>query len=267
MAIDNKNDYKGMNAGSTVAIAVKDGYCVWVDDLNASVDDVALAIEIGKTSGVGSGWQADLLFTDGTRETVSLKSGEEVKSKEYGQLVDSTNSADYDKSLQKLANNGDKKPFLVSYSKTSGKYKLTMASDDEGYMAGYDMFSDASGSGTDADPYITIKNNRFTKGGVKLIDDNATVLVRYDDGDSFRVITGKTLKGWSDSTKIYNVAVLADESNGTHYAKLAYVNLEDKGSIPGGADTLYAYLFSGPSSMMMTTMTTTNILLGMVLTK
>ncbi|WNX85174.1 S-layer homology domain-containing protein [Agathobaculum sp. NTUH-O15-33] len=231
MAIDNKADFKDMNAGSTVSIVVKDGYCVAVDDLNASVDDVALAIEIGKTSGVGSGWQADLLFTDGTRETVSLKSGDEIKK---GSTQLSTSD------LATLDAKDDSDPFLVSYSKSSGKYKLTIM--DSTNKAGYDTFA----SEVTADGSNTIKNNRFTKGDVKLIDDNATVLVRYDDGDSYRVITGKTMKGWSDSTKIYQADILADKSNGSNYTKLAYVNLGKKSSIPGGADTLYAYLFSGP---------------------
>ncbi|WNX85172.1 S-layer homology domain-containing protein [Agathobaculum sp. NTUH-O15-33] len=226
MAIKNSDDYKDMKAGSTVAIVVKDGYCVAVDDLNASVDDVALAIEIAKTSGVGSGWEADLLFTDGTRETVKLKSDEGLDGKKDTEMK-ATDS-----------------PFLVAYSKSSGKYKLTTMSSTK--TAGYDVFSSATGAGTTADPYVKVKNNRFTKGDVKLIDDNATVMVRYDKGDSYRVITGKALKSWSDSTDIYQVDVLADKSNGSNYTKVAYIDLGKKSSIPGGADTLYAYLFSGP---------------------
>ncbi len=73
----------------------------------------------------------------------------------------------------------------------------------------------------------------------------AIVLVRYDDGDKFTTTTGKDLKSWSDS-KNFESFVLGDKDGGAYYAKLAYINLGDTSSVPGGADTLYAYLFDGP---------------------
>ena len=221
MAIADSDDYDEMKAGSTVAIVVKDGYCVWVDDLNASVDDVALVIEIASTSGVGSGYEADLLFTDGSRETVKLK----------------------DKGLDgaepsNMNSKNDKAPFLATYSKSSGKYELETISNADGKRAGYDRFAEMDN--------INVDNNRFTDGAIRLIDDNATIMVAYDQQDSFRIITGKSLKAWSDKTDLVKVAALADSSNGTYYTKLAYIDLGIKKSVPGGTDTMYAYLFSGP---------------------
>ena len=90
-----------------------------------------------------------------------------------------------------------------------------------------------------------MKNNRLNQNSVKYIDDNATVLVRYDDGDKFTTTTGKAMKGWSDNKK-FESTVLANKDGGTDYAKLIYVNLGKSTSVPGGADTLYAYLFDGP---------------------
>ena len=232
MAIDKKGDkteYDSMSAGSTVAIAVKDGYCVWVDDLNASVDDVALLVELGHTTGVGSKWQADLLFADGKRDTVDLKSGYELKDKTGKQLSETE--------LEARVTGKTNENFLISYSKSGGKYKLTEVADKDGNMAGYDKFADVDD--------INIKSNRFSSGAVTLIDNDATVMVRYDT-DSYRVITGKSLKAWSDKTLLEHVAVLADKTNGSYYTKVAFVDLGDKPSMPGGSDTLYAYLFSGP---------------------
>ena len=103
--------------------------------------------------------------------------------------------------------------------------------------AGYDKFATADDN--------SVKNNRLQVGAVNYIDDNATVIIRYDNGDKYATTTGKDLKGWSD-TKDFDSAVLANTDSGTYYAKVIYVNLGTDSSVPGGADTLYAYLYSGP---------------------
>ena len=220
-------DLKEAEAGDTVAVVVKDGFIVAIDDLNATADDVALLIELGKTSGVGAGYEADLLFADGKREVVKVDDDKDSKGKFESDILNKADS---------LVAKGDSAPFLVSYDKDGSKYEINEISSSN--KAGYDVF----GAKAEND---FVKNNRLNQNSVKYIDDNATVLVRYDDGDKFTTTTGKAMKGWSDNKK-FESTVLANKDGGTDYAKLIYVNLGKSTSVPGGADTLYAYLFDGP---------------------
>ena len=226
-ALNKAADLKEAEAGDTVAVVVKDGFIVAIDDLNATADDVALLIELGKTSGVGAGYEADLLFADGKREVVKVDDDKDSKGKFESDILNKADS---------LVAKGDSAPFLVSYDKDGSKYEINEISSSN--KAGYDVF----GAKAEND---FVKNNRLNQNSVKYIDDNATVLVRYDDGDKFTTTTGKAMKGWSDNKK-FESTVLANKDGGTDYAKLIYVNLGKSTSVPGGADTLYAYLFDGP---------------------
>ena len=244
MAIDRNDntvskDYSKIDAGDTIKVVVKDGYIVSVADLNATPDDVALCIEVGATSGIGSKWEADLLFADGSRQTVTIKD-DEIKGAEA--LKGSVVKADETNIMGALDANDDKKPFLVSYDKSGSKYELTaIGSYKKGEktisnLSGYDKYTVATNDSVD--------NNRLQANATKYIDDNATVIVRYDDGDKYSVITGKTLKGWKN-TNTFDSAVLANQDGGTYYAQLAYINLGTKTSVPGSS-SVYAYLFDGP---------------------
>ena len=239
MAIDADNtvskNYSKIDAGDTIKVVVKDGYIVSVDDLNATPDDVALCIEVGATSGIGSKWEADLLFADGSRQTVTVKDDVIANAKvlyDNGILSDTytTDAA----AMSALDKNDDSKPFLVSYDKSGSKYELTAIGGTK--LSGYDKYTLATGDSVD--------NNRLQANATKYIDDNATVIVRYDDGDKYSVITGKTLKGWKN-TNTFASAVLANQDGGTYYAQLAYINLGTKTSVPGSS-SVYAYLFDGP---------------------
>ena len=231
-ALNKAADLKEAEAGDTVAVVVKDGFIVAIDDLNATADDVALLIELGKTSGVGAGYEADLLFADGKREVVKVDDDKDSKDKFESNILENG-------TVEGILNNKDNKPILVSYDKDGSKYEIDLIKDEDGARAGYDKFAAV----TTVDN--TVDNNRLTKGDIKYIDDNATVLVRYDDGDKFTTTTGKDLKTWKD-TKVFESAVLGNKDGGTIYAKLIYVNLDKSTSVPGGADTLFAYLFDGP---------------------
>ena len=243
MAIDSGNtvskSYSKIDAGDTIKVVVKDGYIVSVADLNATPDDVALCIEVGATSGIGSKWEADLLFADGSRQTVTIKD-DEIKGAEA--LKGSVVKADETNIMGALDANDDKKPFLVSYDKSGSKYELTaIGSYKKGEktisnLSGYDKYTVATNDSVD--------NNRLQANATKYIDDNATVIVRYDNGDKYSVITGKTLKGWKN-TNTFSSAVLANQDGGTYYAQLAYINLGTKTSVPGSS-SVYAYLFDGP---------------------
>ena len=253
MAIDSGNkiskNYSKIDAGDTIKVVVKDGYIVSVDDLNATPDDVALCIEVGKTNGVGSKWEADLLFADGSRQTVTIKD-DEIKGAEAlkGSVVDAT-ASDIMKALDE---NEDNKPFLVSYDKSGSKYELTAIgsyvnekSETVNNLSGYDKYSLSTDMYTASGFQDYVDNNRLNKNTTKYIDDNATVIVRYDNGDKYSVITGKTLKGWKN-TNTFDSAVLANKDGGVYYAQMIYVNLGTKTNVPGSSSSVYAYLFDGP---------------------
>ena len=253
MAIDEGNDvskkYSKIDAGDTIKVVVKDGYIVSVDDLNATPDDVALCIEVGATSGIGAKYEADLLFADGSRQTVTVKDDVIKNSKvlyaKYdtnvtgnGVLTGTAPTENTDKTaMSALDLNNDTKPFLVSYDKSGSKYELTAIGGSK--LSGYDQYTQTT-IGRYADK---VDNNRLQTNTTKYIDDNATVIVRYDDGDKYSVITGKTLKGWKN-TNHFDSAVLANQDGGAYYAQLIYVNL-NKSSVPG-SESVYAYLFDGP---------------------
>ena len=253
MAIDEGNDvskkYSKIDAGDTIKVVVKDGYIVSVDDLNATPDDVALCIEVGATSGIGAKYEADLLFADGSRQTVTVKDDVIKNSKvlyaKYdtnvtgnGVLTGTAPTENTDKTaMSALDLNNDTKPFLVSYDKSGSKYELTAIGGSK--LSGYDQYTQTT-IGQYADK---VDNNRLQTNTTKYIDDNATVIVRYDDGDKYSVITGKTLKGWKN-TNHFDSAVLANQDGGAYYAQLIYVNL-NKSSVPG-SESIYAYLFDGP---------------------
>ena len=254
MAIDEGNDvskkYSKIDAGDTIKVVVKDGYIVSVDDLNATPDDVALCIEVGATSGIGAKYEADLLFADGSRQTVTVKD-DVIKNSPvlYANGVVTKENAQYNtdaQTMKELDEQGDKVPFLVSYDKSGSKYELTAigtCKKDEktiSNLSGYDQYTQTT-IGQYADK---VDNNRLQANATKYIDDNATVIVRYDNGDKYSVITGKTLKGWKN-TNTFDSAVLANQDGGTYYAQLAYINLGTKTSVPGSS-SVYAYLFDGP---------------------
>ena len=253
MAIDEGNDvskkYSKIDAGDTIKVVVKDGYIVSVDDLNATPDDVALCIEVGATSGIGAKYEADLLFADGSRQTVTVKD-DVIKNSPvlYANGVVTKKGAKYNtdaQTMKELDGQGDSVPFLVSYDKSGSKYELTaIGSCKKGKetisnLSGYDQYTQTT-IGQYADK---VDNNRLQANTTKYIDDNATVIVRYDDGDKYSVITGKTLKGWKN-TNHFDSAVLANQDGGAYYAQLIYVNL-NKSSVPG-SESVYAYLFDGP---------------------
>ena len=259
MAIDTDNEvskkYSKIDAGDTIKVVVKDGYIVSVDDLNATPDDVALCIEVGATSGIGAKYEADLLFADGSRQTVTVKD-DVIKNSPvlYANGVVTKKDAKYNtdaQTMKELDEQGDSVPFLVSYDKSGSKYELTAigtytTKNDKqedvvvGNLSGYDKYTQTT-IGQYADK---VDNNRLQANATKYIDDNATVIVRYDDGDKYSVITGKTLKGWKN-TNTFDSAVLANQDGGTYYAQLAYINLGTKTSVPGSS-SVYAYLFDGP---------------------
>ena len=222
MAGVTNSDAADLTLNATVSIVVKGDYCLLVDDADAGSKDLALLTEIYKE---GNKYKATLLKADGSEETVTLKKSQAIDGEA---ISDGDVFASDEEGVQ-----------LVTYTKSSGEYKLkTLSSDEDGYKAGYDVVTPSVDDNN-------VENNKLTSGDVKAINEDATVFVRYKD-DSFKVITGKTLRGWNKNTTFTSVA-LADNSNGVPYAKVVFADLGGD-NIKGGSDVNYGYVFEATQS-------------------
>ena len=210
-AMGTKNEEIGLN--DTVAVVVKGDYIVYVDDADAASSDVALVIEVAETAGVGSKWEADMLFADGTRKTVELKD-----TYKGGEVAD---------------------PFLATYKSSNNKYELTTITNDE--TGSYDDYFAVTGKTNCVD------NNKMVSGDIKYIDSNAVVFVKYTSGSDtkYRVATGSEMRDWNKNSKFASQA-LSKESNGYQYAKVVFADME--AGLPGGSGVTYAYIFGSEST-------------------
>ena len=224
MAKTGSNSYYGnkeIKLNDTAAVVVKDGYIVYVDDNKASTSDIALVIEVAQTSGVGSKWQADMLFADGSRKTVELN--------------DNPGAGFWTPAVSAEAN-----AFLASYEISNGKYKLTTIS-KQAVPSGYDAYDAVTTKSN------TVDSNKMTSGDVKYISTDAVVYVRYKSGSDtkYRVTTGTDMRNWSKNSKFASQA-LAKESNGYNYAQVVFANMD--AGLPGGSGVTYAYIFGSSST-------------------
>lgn len=220
MAMDkasSNNSYYGnleISLKDTVAVVVKDGFIVYIDDNKAVADDIALVIEVGSSTGLGSKYLADVMFPDGTRQEV------EIKTLSYG------GTANYSNSITD--------PFLASYTKVSGKYELTQVNASD--TAGYDQYDEV----TDGTNYVD--SSKMVYGNIKYISESATVFTKYYSGDEYKfaVKTGANMRDWSKNASFSSYA-LSNASNGIQYANVVFADL-GKSSLPGGANVTYGYI-------------------------
>ena len=201
-----------------VAVVVKNGYVVYVDDNDAGSKDVALLVKaVQKTSANDDDIEGRLIFADGSDKTVTIK--------------DTKMFANINQYLEN--------PVLVSYKKSGDKYELTKV---EGAISGYDDYK------TDAKRVKSDKlqkqdgSNKWVAADITYINNDATVFVRYTSGSDtkYSVITGSALKNWSDSKVFTSAQVLSKKSNGMQYAKTMYVDLGSS-SMSGGKDMTYGF--------------------------
>ena len=205
-----------------VAVVVKDGYVVYVDDNKAGSKDVALLVKaVTKTSANDDDIEGRLIFADGSDKTVTIKN-----TKMFASLTEYTGT-----------------PVLVSYKKSGDKYELTKVT---AKIDGYDEYDTSA---------VKVKDNKLVKANgaaadkIPYIDNTATVFVKYQSGTDtkYTVITGSALKNWSDS-KTFTSQVLSKKTNGMHYAKTMYVNLADQ-NMSGGKDITYGYVLEASRSV------------------
>ena len=222
-----KVDYVGnkkIELKNEVAVVVKNGYVVYVDDNTAGSKDVALLVKaVQKTSANDDDIEGRLIFADGSDKTVTIKD-----TKMFASITEYTGT-----------------PVLVSYKKSGDKYELTKVT---AKIDGYDDYA------TDAQ---RVKSDKLQKKNgetweaakITYINNDATVFVKYKSGDDtkYTVITGKTLKNWSDS-KTFTSQVLSKKTNGMQYAKTMYVDLADQ-NMSGGKDITYGYVLESSRSI------------------
>ena len=208
-----------------VAVVVKDGYVVYVDDNKAGSKDVALLVKaVTKTSANDDDIEGRLIFADGSDKTVTIKN-----TKMFASLTEYTGT-----------------PVLVSYKKSGEKYELTKVT---AKIDGYDDYADDA-QRVKSDKLQKQNGTTWEAAKITYINNDATVFVKYKSGDDtkYTVITGKALKNWSDSKVFTSAQVLSKKSNGMQYAKTMYVNLADQ-NMSGGKDITYGYVLESSRSI------------------
>ena len=218
----NYNNTAKYTAGSKVSDAViVNDYIFLVDSTGAvNADDYALVV--GYSNGINSvnGEQAKLLFSDGKKEVVDVKTiGEGILTS--GVLTD---------------------PVLVTYTKnSSNEYTMTKANVSNAKEAGFDKISVKS------DYTFSSGSKDVSSGKIKYIQgdviaDDAIIFVHDTDGD--KVISGAQLKRLAP-TSITVKTAYADEnsSNGYDTVKLAYIT---SGSKVKSGDSKYGYVVAKP---------------------
>ena len=228
---------ESVRSGDKVKLAVYDG-CFYDVDKNAvaSNEDILFVKEAGKiSSGINSGVEASVLFTDGTEKTITVskvvdptnddneKNATEsallytTKVQNKKTVIDTNNTTAYRTGTDGKVYVGA----LYTYEIDGSKYKLTPITDKN--MANYDAQGDGTWDGDD---------DQFAG---KRVDDNAVIFVAKNmpasatgsiTGADAKIVTGKTLKSWKD----YGVygQFIAMKSNGINSVMVgALINTAD----------------------------------------
>ena len=191
-------------------------------DINAatSVEDMLVVYAAGKrTGGVATGVEAKVIFSDGTKQTININKmvATTDSSKEYDiatiKVADASEQNQYSNAVY-WGTNGAHLAVgaLYTYEKDGNDYNLTPVAGTND--AGFDDVNAITAPARPATTVYVKNNDRSTLAGAR-IDDTATIFVveklnsaNYADADA-KVITGKSLSGWS------NWGVLAQTATNT----------------------------------------------------
>lgn len=198
---------------ASVKLVVVNGYVYVKDTISGSASDVALVVEIGDNNTVGSSnLQARMIFADGTDKVVSIEkkdgNGDAIvyKSKE---IVDK----------------------LATYDVSKDVYTLTFVEDKaDAVAAGFDDYSEGA-DGVSVDGSIRTATRTY-------FNSDASVFVKYDT-DSYKVITGTAVSNWKATATKGTKAIITKDNN-SNYTPVAFVDINNKSSVPGGSSTTYA---------------------------
>ena len=213
-------------SGATVKLVLVNGFVKLVDTVTAGTADMAMVIETGSASGLGSSKVADLMFADGTRKTVELNDDSE-----YGY-------------------NGIKvtlgAPKMATYEVSKGKYTLKKVGSADADRNGYDVYATNDDAVTkltvdgNIKGQVTVENGKAAdkKTNQKLyFKSDAVVFVKYKT-DDYKVVTGKDVSNWS-KTDIAYIEALGENTSGNYYVQVGVITMNTK--IPGASNSNYAY--------------------------
>ena len=246
MAGKNAAMTKAPTLNSKVDMVVVNGYVYFVDTQAGAIEDVALLVEAGQKSGLGSKWEARLIFADGSDKTVDIeKYWEDKDNKDTKNAIGTISEA-----------NGG---ILVTYEKSGDTYTLTKVGANHTYgdtdyeTAGYDAYiTNASGKTDGSIKTGTFdakddNGNTITSVSRLYYDSKATVFVKYDGTSdaSYKVVTGKVASGYDKS--ITKAAALADKSGNSYYGKAVYLDMSNQKSTGGSSDKTYAVALTSQS--------------------
>ena len=225
-----KDGVISQNNGATVKIAVIGDIvfnCETTSDSVATSDIVLVeeaAIETRDTGlNQGSKLMGKIVKADGTivEAEISELDDKEVVDKDANE--DQVLASDV---VSKVAGK------LYSFSMDGDKYELTTISNSN--KAGYEGVYTGQ---------KTSDKDDGTLGGFDVADD-AVIFVKGSTEDDTKVVTGATLKSWSDTTFTGSYILTVDTSSKFETVAAAY--LEMTGDLPASGDTLYGYITAEP---------------------
>ena len=244
---------ESVRSGDKVKLAVYDG-CFYDVDKNAvaSNEDILFVKEAGKIqSGINSGVEASVLFTDGTEKTITISkivdpanddNEYDAKSADIATVTD-YEADNYTGKWDKGSATTAPKLFvgaLYTYEIDGSKYKVTPITNDN--MANYDEQGIKSSSKND----VWDGDNDQLAG--KRVDDNAVIFVMKKlsaTGADAKIVTGKTLKGWKDFGDFGQY--ISQKSNGINSVMVGTLINDDDSY--GSKDGNYAIVVDEPENV------------------
>lgn len=172
---------------------------------------------------------AKVMFPDGTTKTVVIADGDLAYGTPDASVDDEYLAADEVVALEDIL-------FTYEVNKDD-EYELTelvAGEADEDNHAGFDGFENTT------DTFQKQNSDQAAKLADMIIDDNAVVMVKYDDGDKYTVVTGAALKTYTLEGAVSNVQVLYDEDGGVDKVQFAFFDAGLRKSF--GSDDIYAYV-------------------------
>ena len=214
-------------------------YISAADDADSNVGDFSVAAK----AYFADGSDKKINIVEVNDNDVAADSTVAMKSATTGSpLVPDT--ASYGVGTTKAPNNKVVVGMMYRYeTKKNGDYKLFALDDSNSKnRAGYKTYKQSNaGEFKDA-------TDRLTVGTSFIIADDATVYVQTTNakatGDKVKVITGKALKKWADTTGLY-AQVLANETNGAKNAKVVSI-VYNAASISSASDDSYGFVTATP---------------------
>ena len=227
---------------STVEMAVYEGYYYSVDETAAATTaDVLFVLEAGKIStGVATGVEATVLFTDGTKDTIVVS-----KVNNNGTEADATTvTSAADSVTQAYAANTVVVGRMYTFTKDGSKYKLENLADTAGKRAGFDLFVAGKAGSFDESEDSLNDGRRIADDAIVFVANSVAATVsNASTGAEGKVITGKQLKAWKSDWGT-SVSYLAKKVNGVQTASV--IALVDTATSYATDENTYGFITEDP---------------------